>query len=180
MVKEAIKIRKQSIRLHKKLVILKYLFIIACMKNDDKKIRRNKDHLYTTTVRTKQTFDSDNTCVLNDIIVLFNKQKRHWLNYSDHSPTGRKNFMHQQAQFFEKMPYNYRFFQGIRQEIQGITESIKSIYSFTPYDIIEKLNLKSPIYQRLAAYGHLGRKDCSWEEIDTVDEILSKIRKKSF
>ena len=63
---------------------------------------------------------------------------------------------------------------------EEITESIKSIYSFKPYDIIEKLNLKSPIYKRLAAYGHLGRMNCPWEEIDTVDEILSKIRKKSF
>ena len=59
---------------------------------------------------------------------------------------------------------------------EKITKAIKSTYSFKPNDIIERLNLKSPIYTRLAAYGHLGRNNCSWEEIDTVDEILSKIK----
>ena len=44
------------------------------------------------------------------------------------------------------------------------------------YNIIKKLKLQSPIYKRLAAYGHLGRNNCSWEEIDTVDDILSQIK----
>ena len=96
------------------------------MKNDDKKIRKNKDHLFTSTVRSKQTVSENNARILNDIIVLFNQQKRHWFNYNDHSPLGRKNFIHKQAQLIGKMPYNYRFFQGIRQDIQGMNESIKS------------------------------------------------------
>jgi len=57
-----------------------------------------------------------------------------------------------------------------------ITEAIKSVYSFKPYDIIDRLNLKLPIYKRLAAYGHLGRDNCSWEKNDSADEILNKIR----
>ena len=57
-----------------------------------------------------------------------------------------------------------------------ITDAIKSVYSFKPYDIIEKLNLASPIYARLAAYGHLGRDNCPWEEIDTAEEILNKLK----
>ena len=57
-----------------------------------------------------------------------------------------------------------------------ITKIIKSIYSFKPNDIINKLDLQLPIYQRLAAYGHLGRTKCSWEKIDTVDEIISQIK----
>ena len=57
-----------------------------------------------------------------------------------------------------------------------ITEAIKSIYSFRPNDIIDRLNLKSPVYKRLAAYGHLGRNNCSWERIDSVDEILSNLK----
>ena len=61
-------------------------------------------------------------------------------------------------------------------EDKKITEAIKSIYSFKPYDIIERLNLTRPIYRRLAAYGHLGRNNCSWEEIDTADEILNKLK----
>ncbi len=57
-----------------------------------------------------------------------------------------------------------------------ITEAIKSVYSFKPYDIIDRLDLKLPIYKRLAAYGHLGRDNCPWEKIDSADEILNKIR----
>ena len=57
-----------------------------------------------------------------------------------------------------------------------IADAIKSVYSFKPYDIIEKLNLTSPIYARLAAYGHLGRDNCPWEEIDTAQEILNKLK----
>ena len=59
---------------------------------------------------------------------------------------------------------------------EEITNIIKYVYSFKPYDIIERLKLKSPIYNRLAAYGHLGRSNCTWEEIDSVDDILSRIK----
>ena len=57
-----------------------------------------------------------------------------------------------------------------------ITDAIKKVYSFKPEDIISRLDLKSPIYKRLAAYGHLGRNNCSWEQTDTVDNILSEIK----
>tara|TARA_X000001036_G_scaffold61566_1_gene51707 strand:+ start:98 stop:1285 length:1188 start_codon:yes stop_codon:yes gene_type:complete len=57
-----------------------------------------------------------------------------------------------------------------------IADAIKSVYSFKPYDIIERLDLCSPIYTRLAAYGHLGRENCSWERIDTAEEILNSLK----
>ena len=57
-----------------------------------------------------------------------------------------------------------------------ITDAIKKVYSFKPEDIISRLDLKSPIYKRLAAYGHLGRNNCSWEQTDTADDILSEIK----
>jgi len=44
-----------------------------------------------------------------------------------------------------------------------------------PAAIIEKFNLRRPIYQKLAAYGHFGRDDLDlpWEKTDMAD-VLKK------
>ena len=44
-----------------------------------------------------------------------------------------------------------------------------------PKEIIESLNLKKPIYQQTAAYGHFGREEAgfSWEKTDKA-EVLKK------
>jgi len=54
---------------------------------------------------------------------------------------------------------------------QQIVELVKKHFDFRPKAIIEKLNLKRPIYKRTAAYGHFGRKhpDFSWEQTDKAD-----------
>ncbi len=46
-----------------------------------------------------------------------------------------------------------------------ITELIRKNYSLTPKAIIEHLNLRRPIYQKTAAYGHFGRSEpeFTWE-----------------
>ena len=36
---------------------------------------------------------------------------------------------------------------------------------------IQTLDLKRPIYQPLAAYGHLGREGFSWEKTDKIDQL---------
>ena len=42
--------------------------------------------------------------------------------------------------------------------------------------VIKKLGLKNPIYKRFAAYGHFGREDdCSWEKLDMVSILKSKL-----
>ena len=46
---------------------------------------------------------------------------------------------------------------------QKITKIVKESFDFRPYSIIEYLNLKQPIYGKLAAYGHLGRDGFPWE-----------------
>ena len=47
---------------------------------------------------------------------------------------------------------------------QKITKIVKDNFDFRPYSIIKYLNLKQPIYGKLAAYGHLGREGFPWEE----------------
>ncbi|MFH0713312.1 MAG: methionine adenosyltransferase, partial [Candidatus Micrarchaeota archaeon] len=56
-----------------------------------------------------------------------------------------------------------------------IVELVLKHFDFRPKQIIEHLNLKRPIYQKTAAYGHFGRNDpdFTWEKTDKA-EILKK------
>jgi len=56
-----------------------------------------------------------------------------------------------------------------------LSEIIKQVFPLKPGEIIDYLDLKSPIYTPLSAYGHFGRKEYSWENINMVDEILKRI-----
>lgn len=55
----------------------------------------------------------------------------------------------------------------------AIGEIINNLFDLRPSAIIDKLNLRKPIYCQLAAYGHMGREDLNvpWEKIDKVDAI---------
>ncbi len=54
-----------------------------------------------------------------------------------------------------------------------IAEIIKKEIDFRPAAIIEKLDLRRPIYKQTAAYGHFGRDDLDlpWEKLDKVDSL---------
>jgi S-adenosylmethionine synthetase len=56
-----------------------------------------------------------------------------------------------------------------------IEKLVKELFDLRPAAIINKLQLRKPIYKNLAAYGHMGREDLgvSWERLDFVD-ILKK------
>ena len=56
-----------------------------------------------------------------------------------------------------------------------IADLIMKYFDLTPRGIIEKLDLRRPIYRQTAAYGHFGRTDLDvpWEDDDMV-EILTK------
>jgi len=57
-----------------------------------------------------------------------------------------------------------------------IVELVKENFDFTPKAIIDHLNLRRPIYQKTAAYGHFGRDDpdFTWEKLDKVDVLKQK------
>jgi S-adenosylmethionine synthetase len=44
----------------------------------------------------------------------------------------------------------------------------------TPNGIIKKFDLRRPIYQQTAAYGHFGRNEFPWEKLDLVDLFKQK------
>lgn len=54
---------------------------------------------------------------------------------------------------------------AINEESKDLSELVKKYFDFKPKAIIERLNLRQPIYQKTAAYGHFGKKDLPWENI---------------
>ncbi|MGC8863487.1 MAG: methionine adenosyltransferase [Armatimonadota bacterium] len=58
---------------------------------------------------------------------------------------------------------------------EKIGELVLKYFDLTPRGIIDKLDLRRPIYKQVAAYGHFGRTDLDvpWEEIDMA-EVLKK------
>ena len=52
-----------------------------------------------------------------------------------------------------------------------IENAVKEVFDLTPAGIIKTLDLKKPIYQKTAAYGHFGRDDFSWEKTDKADAL---------
>jgi len=58
---------------------------------------------------------------------------------------------------------------------EKISELVKKNFKMTPKGIIDSLNLRRPIYQKTAAYGHFGRNDpdFTWERVDKAP-ILKK------
>lgn len=56
---------------------------------------------------------------------------------------------------------------------EKLKEIIEENFDFRPGAIIDKLNLRRPIYKKTAAYGHFGRddKDFTWEALDKVQDL---------
>ncbi|MBQ6847295.1 MAG: methionine adenosyltransferase [Clostridia bacterium] len=58
---------------------------------------------------------------------------------------------------------------------EEIANAVNKVFDLRPAAIIEKLNLRCPIYTPTSAYGHFGRKDIElpWEKLDKVEELKS-------
>jgi S-adenosylmethionine synthetase len=58
-----------------------------------------------------------------------------------------------------------------------ITQMVRENFDLTPAAIIRGLDLKRPIYQKTAAYGHFGREDegFTWEKKDRVDALKAAV-----
>jgi len=56
---------------------------------------------------------------------------------------------------------------------ERIAEIVLSSFDFSPKGMIEKLDLRRPIYRKTAAYGHFGREEpeFTWERLDAVDML---------
>ena len=63
-----------------------------------------------------------------------------------------------------------------KENTLNIGKAVQSVFDLSPAGIIKTLNLKQPVYQQTAAYGHFGRKDFSWEKTDKVEELTKALR----
>ncbi|MFQ5607810.1 MAG: methionine adenosyltransferase, partial [Candidatus Zixiibacteriota bacterium] len=62
-----------------------------------------------------------------------------------------------------------------------LSELVRVHFDLTPGGIIQTLDLKRPIYQKTAAYGHFGREDSdfTWERIDKVEALRQEAQKEA-
>ncbi|MCF7890862.1 methionine adenosyltransferase [Candidatus Bipolaricaulota bacterium] len=58
-----------------------------------------------------------------------------------------------------------------------IVEAAKDVFDMRPAAIIDKFQLRRPLYAPLSAYGHFGREDLGlpWEKTDKKDELREKL-----
>lgn len=54
---------------------------------------------------------------------------------------------------------------------EKIINAVKKVFDCTPAGIVKTLNLKRPIYQKTASYGHFGREEFPWEKTDKAEEL---------
>ena len=54
-----------------------------------------------------------------------------------------------------------------------LAEAVRRVFDLRPAAIIETLDVRKPIYKKLAAYGHMGREDLGvrWEQTDKAEEL---------
>ncbi len=75
----------------------------------------------------------------------------------------------------EPVSININTYQTNKVPEELLAKLAKKHFPTKPQDIINKLNLRRPIYKKTAAYGHFGRedKDFTWEKTDKI-EILKQ------
>ncbi len=58
-----------------------------------------------------------------------------------------------------------------------LSEAVRKVFDLRPSAIIRDLDLKKPIYRKLAAYGHMGREDLGvkWEQLDKVEALKAAL-----
>ena len=56
--------------------------------------------------------------------------------------------------------------------------AVEKVFDLRPTAIIRDLDLRKPIYRKLAAYGHVGREDLGvrWEETDRTEQLLKAVK----
>ena len=57
----------------------------------------------------------------------------------------------------------------------AIEKTVQKVFDLSPAGIIKTLDLRKPIYQATAAYGHFGRPEFSWEKTDKVEALRASI-----
>ena len=61
---------------------------------------------------------------------------------------------------------------------EKLAEAVNTVFDLRPTAIIRDLDLKKPIYHKLAAYGHMGRTDLGvrWEDTDRTEALIAAVK----
>ncbi len=60
-------------------------------------------------------------------------------------------------------------------DLQKIVDAVKNNFDLSPKWIITKLDLRKPIFNKTASYGHFWREGFSWEVLDSI-EVFGKLK----
>ena len=60
----------------------------------------------------------------------------------------------------------------------ALAAAVQKVFDLRPSAIIRDLELRRPIYRKLAAYGHMGREDLGvkWERTDRIDALRAAVQ----
>ena len=63
-------------------------------------------------------------------------------------------------------------------EEEKLEAAVEKVFDLRPAAIIKTLDLRRPIYRKLAAYGHMGREDLGvrWEDTDRADALRAAVQ----
>ncbi len=59
---------------------------------------------------------------------------------------------------------------GVKSDAE-LADIIVKEFDLRPLAIIEKLGLRKPVYQKTASYGHFGKSEFAWEQVDRVEDL---------
>ncbi|MFK7920256.1 MAG: methionine adenosyltransferase [Ilumatobacter sp.] len=62
-----------------------------------------------------------------------------------------------------------------KQDPAAIEAAVRATFDLRPGAIVRDLDLKRPIYKKSAAYGHFGRDEFPWEQLDRLDDLKSAL-----
>ncbi len=62
-----------------------------------------------------------------------------------------------------------------RVDPEQIEHGVREVFDLRPGAIVRDLKLKQPGYKRTAAYGHFGRPEFTWEQLDRLDDLKSAL-----
>ena len=58
-----------------------------------------------------------------------------------------------------------------------LSAAVKEVFDLRPNAIIERLQLRRPIYRANCNYGHFGKENMPWEQTDFVDALKAAVNK---
>jgi S-adenosylmethionine synthetase len=58
----------------------------------------------------------------------------------------------------------------------ALSKAISKVFDLTPAGIINRLMLKEPRFRKTATYGHFGRNEFTWEQLDFLDAIVNAVK----